>query len=57
MPLNVTPSERGNVQVHAGDPPRGDVLASDALRVARERGLTLYLSHHATCPQGNEWKR
>lgn len=49
---------RGNVEVDVtGAEPRCRVLDQDARAAARDAGSALYLSHHATCPEGPAWRR
>jgi hypothetical protein len=33
------------------------VLTGEALETARAAGEPLYTSHHATCPQADQWRR
>lgn len=58
MPLDALPSADGNVMVSrpAGKPVAA-VLAGLFLAEARESGRVLYMPHHATCPQGEAWRK
>lgn len=50
--------DRGNVEVDVtGHEPICRVLDQDGRAAARAAGSALYLSHHATCPDGPAWKR
>ena len=61
-PLDVEPNrERGNVAVvnlgRVEDPIEIQVvLAGDTLEAVRASGRRLYLSHFATCPDGDKWR-
>jgi len=65
LPLDAEPSPAGTVMVHGGGEeeaaPVGEVLTGDRLTRARamvERGdLALYVSHFATCPHADDWRR
>ena len=60
MPLDAWPNAEGNVVVQDGLLPGefvGHVLAGADLADARARGERLWMPHHATCPQGYEWRR
>lgn len=58
MPLDPEPSETGNVRVDVHALPyTATVLNADDAAAARAAGEELYTSHHATCPQGKQWKR
>ena len=53
MPVNVEPSERGNL-VLTGDSTIGfDVSVMDR----KDDGHEYYLSHYATCPQAGQWRK
>lgn len=58
MPLNAKPDPFGNVEV-SGDTARpvATVLAGLFLEDARSTGRELYMPHHATCPQGRDWRK
>lgn len=59
MPLDPEPDPAGNV-VLSSDLLGGasaQVLGAGEAFGARERGETLYMAHHATCPQGDRWRR
>ena len=54
MPIDPEPSERGNLRLGPGDPPRATVVPE------LERGQyagQLYISHFATCPFAGEHRR
>lgn len=55
-PINVEPSEDGNVLLHkrAGEVSAW-VLAGDTLAKAREAGVELRLNHWADCPMRDEY--
>jgi len=60
MPLDAEPSPAGNITLKETDDPRAPlarVLAGDDLFAARSAGATFYLSHYATCPDGEKWRR
>lgn len=65
IPLDVEPSEAGNVLIHGGgeeEPsPVAEVLGGVRLDRARKmagRGeLDLFVSHFATCPKASSWRR
>jgi hypothetical protein len=59
MILNVAIDlERGNVLVDPrGDEPRCRVVDGDEARRQRAFGTATYLSHHATCPEADRWRR
>ncbi len=58
MPVDFAPSEKGNVALWDR---RGSivsrVLTGQDLAEARAAGRPLRMPHHATCPQGKDWKR
>lgn len=57
MPLDPEPSETGNVMVATSTLPHvSTVLNAEEVAHARTLGTELYTSHHATCPQGKQWK-
>jgi len=59
MPIDAAPSDNGNLYLYKADV-GGRCCAQvmvgrkrdDLRRIGR-----LYISHHATCPQGREWRR
>lgn len=58
MPLDPWPTDGGNVLLEEnlfGDT-LGRVLAGTDLADARTGGARLYMPHHATCPQGAQWR-
>jgi hypothetical protein len=60
MPLDAEPNSAGNITLKETDDPRAPqarVLAGADLFDARAAGTTLYLSHYATCPDGEKWRR
>lgn len=59
IPLDASPSPTGNVELTfgGGEAPEAATLTGAALDAARTRLTPLYMPHHATCPQGNAWKR
>ena len=60
MPLDAEPSSAGNITLHdTGDPqaPQARVLAGADLFDARSAETTLYLSHYASCPDSEKWRR
>lgn len=60
MPLDAVPdAARGNVVV-AGDPPLAITVSGindEAREAARRHHVPLYLSHFASCPQSDEWRK
>lgn len=54
MPLDFDPTAAGNVRIDVGV---GVVLAGDDLAAARSAGAELHMPHHATCPQGSDWRK
>lgn len=50
IPLDAEPNPNGNVYFRHG---KAVVLGAGEFPV----GTTRYMPHHATCPQGKEWKR
>jgi hypothetical protein len=60
IPLDAQPTSAGNIVLHdTGDPnaPKARVLAGADLFDARTAGAELWLSHYATCPDGQKWRR
>lgn len=60
IPLNAEPDPAGNIALKdTGDPnaPLARVLAGADLFDARTAGTELWLSHYATCPDGQKWRR
>ena len=64
MPLDANPNPDGNVELscdRSGEHPRrkpvATVLAGMFLEEARSAGRELYMPHHATCPQGQAWRK
>lgn len=59
MPLNAKPDPMGNVRVYGAPATRSAVvLAGHRLTLARgANGPPLYMPHHATCPQGQAWRK
>lgn len=63
MPLDFEDTFEGNVRLERTSvrnglyETRAVVLGPIELELARAEGETLYMPHHATCPQGAEWKR
>lgn len=55
MPLDAEPSPVGNVQVD--DLRNATVLGPLDLLMWDREATPLYMPHHATCPDGEEWKR
>jgi hypothetical protein len=58
-PLNARPDPKGNLLVARND--RGlleyEVLTKDDLARAQAQGIALYISHFATCPNRQEFRR
>ena len=58
IPLDDEPTVKGNVTIaRQGDHVIASVLGPMEAEIARQEGRTLYLPHHASCPQGDAWKR
>lgn len=58
MLVDSEPVPNGNVQLyHAPEGLKATVLAGERLNAARIAGAQLHLSHHASCPQGKEWRK
>lgn len=60
QPIDVEPSERGNVLLIAPQPMlriMAIVLSGDALKQARASGQPLRTAHHGTCPQADQWRK
>lgn len=61
IPLDPDPNpRRGNIVLEPdllGQGPVAHVLTSAAAAEASVRGETLYLSHFATCPDAEEWRK
>lgn len=60
IPLDAEPTSAGNIVLHdTRDPrsPQARVLAGADLLDARSEGTTLWLSHYATCPDSQKWRR
>jgi hypothetical protein len=53
-PLDVDPSDQGNVVIHEDG--RAEALNREQVAEARAAGATLYLSHFATCPDRQTWR-
>jgi hypothetical protein len=54
MPLDVEPSEHGNIRIEGEV---AFVLARGALSAARRSGVPLRISHFATCPRAEQHRR
>lgn len=58
MPLNAKPDPMGNVRVFGPSGARSAVvLAGEKLDAARSHGASLFMPHHATCPDGRAWRK
>lgn len=58
MPVDAEPSSRGNVSRYdAADGPRLVVLNATKASAMRAAGQSLYLSHFATCPHADRWRK
>lgn len=58
MPLDANPSDRGNVMLHKGSSGTlAAVVTPRAAAGARAAGQDTYLSHGATCPFADRWRR
>lgn len=58
MPLDALPKLDGNVMLHRQSGKAvATVLAGLFLAEARDSGRVLYMPHHATCPQGQAWRK
>lgn len=62
IPLDAKPSPQGNMAFvegvdHAGNQTRLAVQRKAAPMQAALGLEVLYMPHHATCPQGKEWRR
>lgn len=58
IPLDAEPAELGNVKIYGREANLSAVtLAGNELRTAREDGVRLFMPHHATCPQGQSWRK
>lgn len=56
LPVDAHPTPDGNVLLREPGP-TADVLAGLFLAAARDQGLELHMPHHATCPDGEKWRR
>lgn len=55
--LDAEPTDNGNVQIgYVGGVEMALVLSVEDQAAAVAEGLPLYLDHHATCPQAQEWR-
>lgn len=55
--LDAEPAENGNVQlVSVGGEELAQVVGPMDIAAAQIAGTPLYLDHHATCPQAQEWR-
>lgn len=68
MPLDPDPTDGGNVAVVGHDDQQGRPVVRVLSRALAEHpvlftdpdlepDVSLYLSHHVTCPNGDEWRR
>lgn len=60
LPVDVDPVPTGNIVLTSGnDGPESRVLKVAELEARRRRhpAELLYLSHHASCPDGRDWQR
>ncbi len=57
MPLDVDPVSDGNVTVEVSEARRGPVARVWGKPGNIPEGVDRFKSHHATCPQGREWRR
>jgi hypothetical protein len=58
MPVNPTPRLGGNVVLTTGnDGPEARVLPPSEAKEREARGMELYVSHFATCPNATSWRR
>lgn len=58
MPVDREPTPLGNVTLdYSGTLPAASVLAGIALSSAREKGVTLHLSHFVTCPDRDQHRK
>jgi len=64
MPLDAKPDPFGNVELscdrsgrHPRRKPVATVLAGLFLAEAQSAGRELFMPHHATCPQGDAWRK
>lgn len=55
--LDAEPSESGNVQIILlGGEEVAHVLGGEFRAAAQIESIPLYLDHHATCPQAEDWR-
>jgi hypothetical protein len=52
MPLDAEPNSRGNVVIE-----NGLAIVLGPLEELLLAGKIRYMPHHATCPQGKDWRR
>jgi hypothetical protein len=59
MILDADPSPEGNVRLTRDESGglHARVLPPAEVAHARQQNVSLWLSHHATCPQGARWRR
>lgn len=55
MPLDAAPTADGNVALLGTN--GCEVLAGQSLAAARAEHRELYLTHYATCPQADAWRK
>lgn len=55
IPVDANPAPGGNLRLE----PRGATMAPRAVKLSPKLafGVKLRMPHHASCPQGREWKR
>lgn len=62
IPLDATPDPKGNTAIIERADYAGNVVLHAVMRAVDVNQPTLgfepmYMPHHATCPQGKEWRR
>lgn len=54
MPIDVDPTVRGNIALDDGV---AEVLSLASAEAAKHRGVPLYISHFATCPDAKDFRK
>lgn len=55
IPLDPDPAPNGNIRLHTK--PECEVLSQAQIKQAKQDGVALYVSHFATCPEANRWRK
>jgi hypothetical protein len=58
-PIDPEPSEKGNMKLLGlhGEDPKAHLLSRSQREEALDRGVWLYISHYATCPDAEAFRR